>query len=76
MVVNDDAHVRDVRGTRAGPVTHQSQHRLLRRDLKGILCLRPVYHSKAERIRSHVLIRFLAPVIIRVAETAQARPGG
>jgi hypothetical protein len=39
------------------------------RDLKGILRLRPVYHSKAERIRSHVLICFLALVIIRVAET-------
>jgi transposase len=38
------------------------------RDLKGILRLRPVYHSKAERIRSHVLICFLALVIIRVAE--------
>jgi transposase len=38
------------------------------KDLKGILRLRPVYHSKAERIRSHVLICFLALVIIRVAE--------
>jgi Transposase DDE domain len=39
------------------------------RDLKGVLRLRPVYHSKAERIRSHILICFLALVIIRVAET-------
>jgi hypothetical protein len=39
------------------------------RDLKGVLRLRPVFHSKAERIRSHVLICFLALVIIRVAET-------
>jgi hypothetical protein len=38
------------------------------RDLKGILRLRPVFHSKADRIRSHVLICFLALVIIRVAE--------
>jgi hypothetical protein len=38
------------------------------RDLKGTLRLRPVYHSKDERIRSHVLICFLALVIIRVAE--------
>jgi hypothetical protein len=38
------------------------------RDLKGILRLRPVFHSKAERIRSHVLICFLALVIIRVAD--------
>lgn len=39
------------------------------RDLKGILRLRPVYHSKDERIRAHVLICFLALVIVRVAET-------
>lgn len=39
------------------------------RDLKGILRLRPVFHSKADRIRSHILICFLALVIIRVAET-------
>ncbi|HVA19358.1 MAG TPA: IS1634 family transposase [Solirubrobacteraceae bacterium] len=39
------------------------------RDLKGVLRLRPVFHSKAERIRSHILICFLALVIIRVAET-------
>lgn len=38
------------------------------RDLKGVLRLRPVFHSKADRIRSHVLICFLALVIIRVAE--------
>ncbi|MGH2871870.1 MAG: IS1634 family transposase [Solirubrobacteraceae bacterium] len=38
------------------------------RDLKGVLRLRPVYHSKADRIRAHVLICFLALVIIRVAE--------
>ena len=38
------------------------------RDLKGVLRLRPVFHSKAERIRAHVLICFLALVIIRVAE--------
>ncbi|HEY2598592.1 MAG TPA: IS1634 family transposase [Candidatus Dormibacteraeota bacterium] len=39
------------------------------RDLKGVLRLRPVYHSKDERIQAHVLICFLALVIIRVAET-------
>jgi len=42
------------------------------RDLKGTLRLRPVYHSKDERIRSHVLICFLALVIIRVAENRTA----
>lgn len=39
------------------------------RDLKGILRLRPVFHSKDDRIRSHVLICFIALVIVRVAET-------
>jgi len=38
------------------------------RDLKGTLALRPVYHRKDERIRAHVLICFLALVVIRVAE--------
>jgi hypothetical protein len=38
------------------------------KDLKGILALRPVFHRKADRIRAHVLICFLALVIIRVAE--------
>jgi len=39
------------------------------RDLKDTLALRPVFHRKNERIRAHVLICFLALVIIRVAET-------
>jgi transposase len=39
------------------------------RDLKGTLALRPVFHRKDERIRAHILICFLALVIIRVAET-------
>ncbi len=39
------------------------------RDLKGTLALRPVFHRKDERIQAHVLICFLALVIIRVAET-------
>jgi transposase len=39
------------------------------RDLKGVLRLRPVFHSKEERIRSHILICFLALVVVRVAET-------
>ncbi|MDQ2760688.1 MAG: IS1634 family transposase [Actinomycetota bacterium] len=37
------------------------------RDLKGTIRLRPVYHRKEDRIRSHVLICFLALVVIRVA---------
>ena len=39
------------------------------RDLKGVLRLRPVFHSKDQRIRAHILICFLALVIVRVAET-------
>jgi len=38
------------------------------RTLKSTLCLRPVYHSKDERIRSHVLICWLALLLIRIAE--------
>jgi len=40
------------------------------RDLKGTLLLRPVFHRKDERIRAHVLICFLALVLIRLAETS------
>ena len=39
------------------------------RDLKGTLLLRPVFHRKDERIRAHVLICFLAVVLVRLAET-------
>jgi hypothetical protein len=38
------------------------------RTLKSTLCLRPVYHSKDERIRSHVLLCWLALLLIRIAE--------
>jgi Transposase DDE domain len=38
------------------------------RDLKGTLLLRPVFHRTQDRIRAHVLICFLALVVIRVAE--------
>src|SRR5919198_6337689 len=39
------------------------------RDLKHVLDLRPIYHRKAERIRAHVTLCFLALVLVRVAET-------
>jgi IS4 transposase len=39
------------------------------RDLKTHLELRPVHHRKEERIRAHVLICWLALLLIRVAET-------
>jgi DDE family transposase len=38
------------------------------KDLKGTLLLRPVFHRREDRIRSHVLICYLALVVIRVAE--------
>ncbi len=38
------------------------------RDLKGILRLRPVYHRLEERIRAHILICWLALLLIRLAE--------
>jgi Transposase DDE domain len=39
------------------------------RDQKHILDLRPVYHRKQDRIRAHVLLSFLALLLMRVAET-------
>jgi len=42
------------------------------RDLKGTLLLRPVFHRRDDRIRAHVLVCFLALVIVRVAETRTA----
>ena len=38
------------------------------RDMKTTLELRPVYHRKEERIRAHILLCWLALLLIRVAE--------
>jgi len=38
------------------------------RDLKHLIDIRPVYHRKEDRIRSHVLLCWLALLMIRVAE--------
>jgi transposase len=38
------------------------------RTLKSTLCLRPIYHSKDDRIRSHVLLCWLALLLVRIAE--------
>jgi Transposase DDE domain len=38
------------------------------KDLKGTILLRPVFHRREDRIRAHVLICFLALVVIRVCE--------
>jgi hypothetical protein len=40
------------------------------RDLKQVIDLRPVYHRNEERIRAHVVLCWLALLLIRVAETA------
>jgi transposase len=39
------------------------------RDLKQIIDLRPVYHRKEERIRAHVILCWLALLLIRITET-------
>ena len=39
------------------------------RDMKQILDLRPVYHRLEERIRAHVLLCWLALLLIRIVET-------
>lgn len=43
------------------------------RDLKGTLLLRPVYHRREDRIRAHVLICFLALMLVRVSEQRTGR---
>ena len=40
------------------------------RDMKQVLDLRPVYHRLEERIRAHVLLCWLALLLIRIAETS------
>ncbi|HEX3782124.1 MAG TPA: IS1634 family transposase, partial [Pseudonocardiaceae bacterium] len=39
------------------------------RDMKQIIDLRPVYHRHEQRIRAHVLLCWLALLLIRIAET-------
>jgi Transposase DDE domain len=43
------------------------------RDMKSILDLRPVYHRLEDRIRAHVLLCWLALLLVRVAETTTGR---
>jgi hypothetical protein len=40
------------------------------RDMKGALGLRPVFHHRADRIRAHVQLCWLALLLIRVAENS------
>jgi transposase len=42
------------------------------RDLKGILRLRPIYHRLEERIRAHILICWLALLLVRLCERQAA----
>jgi len=44
------------------------------RDMKQVLDLRPVYHRREDRIRAHVLLCWLALLLIRVAETTAGEP--
>jgi hypothetical protein len=39
------------------------------RDMKQIIDLRPVYHRREDRIRAHVLLCWLALLLIRIVET-------
>jgi hypothetical protein len=43
------------------------------RDMKSILDLRPVYHRLEDRIRAHVLLCWLALLLVRLAETTTGR---
>jgi len=42
------------------------------RDLKTTLDLRPVYHRREDRIRAHILLCWLALLLIRIIETSTA----
>jgi Transposase DDE domain len=44
------------------------------RDMKQVIDLRPVYHRKEERIRAHVILCWLALLLMRVAENTAERP--
>jgi hypothetical protein len=43
------------------------------RDMKQIIDLRPVYHRLEERIRAHILLCWLALLLIRIIETTTGR---
>lgn len=43
------------------------------RDMKSVLDLRPVYHRLEDRIRAHVILCWLALLLVRVAETTTSR---
>jgi len=43
------------------------------RDMKQIIDLRPIYHRREDRIRAHVLLCWLALLLIRIVETTTGR---
>ena len=43
------------------------------RDMKSIIDLRPVYHRLEDRIRAHVLLCWLALLLIRIAENTSGQ---
>src|SRR4051812_11819559 len=46
------------------------------RDMKTTLDLRPVFHRREDRIRAHILLCWLALLLIRVAETSTGHTWG
>ncbi len=44
------------------------------RDMKQVIDLRPVYHRREDRIRTHVILCWLALLLIRVTENTAGRP--
>jgi hypothetical protein len=46
------------------------------RDLKHVLDIRPVYHRLSDRIRAHVLLCWLALLLVRVAENETGQTWG
>jgi hypothetical protein len=44
------------------------------RDMKQVIDLRPVYHRREDRIRAHVILCWLALLLIRVIENTAGRP--
>ena len=46
------------------------------RDMKQVLDLRPVYHRREDRIRAHVVLCWLALLLIRVTETSTGQTWG
>ena len=45
------------------------------RDMKQVIDLRPVFHRREDRIRAHVILCWLALLLIRVARTPPGAPG-